>query len=37
MMRSVLMVRLALPMIPLRRKQLVRKRNASVDRVGWKN
>ncbi len=37
MMRSVLMGQLARPMIPLRRKQLVMKRNASVERVGWKN
>ncbi len=37
MMRSVLMGQPARPMIPLRRKQLVMKRNASVERAGFKN
>jgi len=37
MMRSVLMDQLARSMIPLRRKQLVMKRNANVERVGVKN
>ena len=37
MMRSVLMGQLVRPMIPLRRRQLVMKRNASVERAGFKN
>jgi hypothetical protein len=37
MMRNVLMAPLARRMIPLRRKQLVMKRDTSVKRAGVKN